>query len=651
VSFKTTAQAARSSVSLRSLAPLRSRVRLRPSSLELRLAAHSTAILCAFALWAASLPRIDLRQMNDLGLASVLPVPTYLALALLTVSFCIALRLPRWAEPVLLLHVIAAIIMLYGIPSLVEAGPRHSATWRHAGIANVVMATGAVDSTVDAYFSWPGFFIMLGFIAKLAGYSSAIHLAGWAPMVFNLLWLGPVLVILRSASRDLRLVWLGVWLFYINNWVDQDYLSPQAVAYFAHLVILAVLLRHFSGRSKIRTDRSVVHAAKTWLRNRRLPTLPPRLRVAGRTVEPGPAAASPRVRVGLMLSMILIFGVMVATHQLTPFATFGSVTVLVIADRSRVRGLPALMFLLLGAWLSYMTVDYLSGHFDQVTGQVGALQQTVNSSVNNRVSGSATHQFVVRLRIAVTLLFWGMAAAGAARQLRERRFNLGFGLLALAPFPLMLLQPYGGEILLRVALFSLPFMAFFAAASFYPTATHGASRVATAGVTVFALGVLGAFLIARYGNERLDYYTREEIAGVKALYRIAPPGSQLVAVAPAVPWRETGYTSYNYAQFTGQPKKSGAQPGESDSDVDGRVPDRVLVDAVAKRMGDVKRGQRSYLITTRSQKAYLDTFGTWRRGGLANMERLLAASPRFRVVFSNRDTKIFTFAGSRGTKP
>ena len=644
---RTTSQADRSSESSRPLTSIASRVREHASPLQLRLAAHCVAIVAAYVLWGTSLSGVELREMNDFGMASVLPVPMYLGFALLSISFCLALRLPRLAEPLLLVHVLAAIVMFYGIPSLVEEAPRIGVTWRHAGIANHVMATGAVDTTIDAYFSWPGFFILVAFITEVAGLSSAIELAGWAPVVFNLMWLGPVVAILRSASHDHRLVWLGVWLFFINNWVNQDYFSPQALTYFAHLVILAVLLRWFTGRSEP-SDRTGGGTVKTWVRSRRLPALPQRLRLAGRTVAPGPADTSPGVRVGLMLSVILIFGVAVASHQLTPFATVGSVAVLALADRFRARGLPVLMFLLLGSWLSYMTLDYLSGHFEQLSGQVGALGQTVNSSVNNRVSGSAEHQFVVKVRIALALVLWGLAAIGAARQLRQRRLNLSYGLLALAPFPLMLLQTYGGEILLRIALFSLPFMAFFAAAAFYPTVAQGRSRATTAAVTVLALSVLGAFLIARYGNERVDYYTPEEVAGVRALYTIARPGSQLATAAASVPWRERGYSSYQYKRFTGQPKKKQLVESDSDIDVDvGRVPDRVIVAEVAARMGDVKRGQGSYLITSRSQKAYLDVFGPWQRGALPRMERALAASPRFRVVFANRDTKIFSLVDRR----
>src|SRR5579859_7216941 len=46
----------------------------------------------SFLLWVFSLKHVDVHQMNDLGLVSVLPLPIILAVILLNISFCFLLR-------------------------------------------------------------------------------------------------------------------------------------------------------------------------------------------------------------------------------------------------------------------------------------------------------------------------------------------------------------------------------------------------------------------------------------------------------------------------------------------------------------------------------------------------------------------------------
>src|SRR5690606_39710902 len=64
----------------------------------------------------------------------------------------------------------------------------------------------------------------------------------------SLMLLLPLLLIYRTFTEDRRLIWTGVWLFFVANWVGQDYFSPQSVAFALHLGVLAVVLRRY-GRS------------------------------------------------------------------------------------------------------------------------------------------------------------------------------------------------------------------------------------------------------------------------------------------------------------------------------------------------------------------------------------------------------------------
>ena len=98
---------------------------------------------------------------------------------------------------------------------------------------------------MNAYHNWPGFFALGALLTEVAGFNSALSFASWAPLFFNLIDLGALLLILRACTTDRRLIWLSVWFFYLTNWVGQDYFSPQGLNFFFYLVIMAILLQWF----------------------------------------------------------------------------------------------------------------------------------------------------------------------------------------------------------------------------------------------------------------------------------------------------------------------------------------------------------------------------------------------------------------------
>ena len=121
------------------------------------------------------------------------------------------------------------------------------------------------------------------------------------------------------------------------------------------------------------------------------------------------------------------------------------------------------MAVVLGTWLSYMTVQYLSGHIAQLIARIGNVDTTVTANLTDRLRGSNLHLVVLGIRLLNTAALFGLAAIGTLHRVFTGRRDLTWPLLALTPFGLLLLQDYGGKMLLRVYLFSLPFTAFLAA--------------------------------------------------------------------------------------------------------------------------------------------------------------------------------------------
>jgi len=595
---------------------------MRPGSPQA--AAYRPIILALLAalLWLVSLEHVDIRQTGNLGLVSVLPLPVLAAPVILTISFCMALGQSRLRAPILLLHVVILVVMLYGMTTLIQDVPRFRVNYRHAGIAEYIVRTGKVSPRINAYFNWPGFFILSAFLTEIGGLPNALALVPWAPVFFNLLYLGPVLIIFSTGTSDKRQIWLAVWLYFLTNWIGQDYYAPQALNYFFYLVIIAILLKWFQ------FSASEPHWLWRRVQGMRLPKFlrhwvdllfaPPDLPDA--TSRPGQRAGL----IGIIAALAIVIA---ASHQATSLIAVASVAALAIFRRTSARGLPILIAVLVLAWISYMATAYMSGHFQWVVKGVGEVNRNIDANVTRRLRGSPEHIFIVRMRMIMTLAIVLMAMAGVVRRLRQGHWSwTSYALLAAAPFFVVLVQTYGGEMLLRAYLFALPANAFFAAALFYPAHTARTSRRTTLAVTLACTCLLAGFLFTRYGNEKADYFTTDELGAVRYFYNVAEPGSTLLTGAPNTPWKYQDIEKYKSLNITSYIQNH---------DVDGLY--ILMRDQYPK----------SYLILTRSQEAYTELYHQFPPEDWDAFEADLVASPAFKVVYNTGDAKVLVLSQAK----
>ncbi len=604
------------------------------------------------AVWASALPGIDLSRMNDYGLVSVLPARVWLGLLLLLLSFVLCWWRAERTRPLLAVHVLAFIVMFYGIPAIVSPTPRGPIVYRHAGIADSLIRTGIVDTRQDAYFSWPGFFMFLGWVQKAGNLPTVLVLAKWATVAVNVLYLPPLLMVLRALTRDARVLWGAVFLFYLTDWINQDYLAPQSFSYLFYLVIIALVLHYLrpSAVTEIGPARLAFRIRRSrWTRWARwafpvrpgpLPSGVPQSAVAGRTGAL------------VTLMVIVLYAATVASHQLTPYALLLAVGLLVLTGHCRVRGLPLLMGVMLAIWTIFVAHGYIDGHFQKIAEGSGDIGQATASNLTQRLAGSREHIVVVRERILLSAGVWLLGLAGCIYRLRTRYTDHAAAVLAVAPIPLFLL-PYGGEVLLRLYFFMLPFAAFFAAALFVPSRSEETQRAwgpprrrtlraIRDGAVFGAVGsvLLAGSLVARYGNERMDLYSPAETAAVRELYRIAPDGSFLLAETNYLPWKYQDY-EWNPTDPIRQRHKYltlaqewELEPGKSTRDI---------VEWTAETLrGNARLGRPpGLLILSRSQQAHEEILGGIAPATMADFERLLVRSDKFELVYSNADARIY----------
>jgi hypothetical protein len=215
-----------------------------------------------------------------------------------------------------------------------------------------------------------------------------------------------------------------------------------------------------------------------------------------------------------------------------------------------------------------------------------------------------------------------------------RRLYLGFRdgpayVLAFAPLPLLVATPYGGEIVFRVYLFALPFLAFFAGGLFFPTRTAGRTATTKCLASGFGLLLAVGFLLANNGKDRQYRFTAEEIAAAAWLYERAPAGSLLIEGSRNYPAQFMNYEKFTYLPLS-------RESPEAQREI---LKDPVNV--LASWLGD-RKWEAGFVIITTSQKASVDSLGGMPTGSLDEIERALLASPKFKLVHATADATIFT---------
>lgn len=560
-------------------------------------------------LW--SVRNVDAHNSGAFGLIEALPKTFFVFTGLMCVSFLLQVRAAA-RNIVLLTHVAAMIFLLHGVAGFIEGVPRFSTAYAHLGFINVITTHNAAVPSLDARMSWPAFFATGSILNKVAGVPDAYPFLLWASVFNNLVYAPLVWSIARSASQDRRVPWIATWIFVSVNWVGQDYFAPQATAYVLFLAITAVALRTF------RDDTGRLHGilgligshiadAARWLL--RIPTVVPG---GSPNIE-----TNPRQRVAIVFALIVMFLASVAGHQLTPTFLLVTMGALALLRRTKLTGLPLLMIVIFFAWISYAAIGFWSGHIDSLFGGLGQVSGIVNQNVEARTTAvTGHHVYVIYGRLALSAFIWVLADIGFYRRLRSGRSDFSLIVCMFAQFLILGGQSYGGEAILRIFLFSLPFAATFGALALLPKENR-LTIFKTALACIVAIALVPTFIFTRYGNEQFEYVSRGDYNAVKFMYKVAPENSTIAIFDPNTP---VGVRDHDKYQF--QNLKYNAEPATLLADLQKHKDKGSYV--------YISRGEAQSLMTTEGVPE------SWPKDTIAKM----VDSGYFKVIYQNSDAAI-----------
>lgn len=585
---------------------------------------------------------VDLTSIDGLGLISALPVTAFAAIMLMITAFFVTIAQNTDRKFLLLFQLAVITFALHGAAALIEDTPRFHTAYVHAGFVEFINRTGSSSPILDARFAWPGFFALVAFVTKAAGVTDLTLILRWTPLLSNLLYLLPFVLILRQVVATTRARWFAALLFILVQWIGQDYFSPQGFTYAIYLAFVAIVLRWF-GKVEIRERTAQVKG-----RIRRLLA-----RLDGLT--PGELTHSTGVydRSIMLIVLIALFGTATASHQITPFMMLGVLTGLILLRRSSLSwGLPFFLGLIVLAWISYQTVTFWSGHINELFGGLGRILENLQRNTGDRIEGSdGRHALVLMARLGICAVILVLAATGLLRRLRRGVGDRAALLLLCVPVLALGLQSYGGEIGLRIYLFALPGACILASYAFFPNLPAGTAEAPEETVPIrkrnirfnpqltrkislllaaaCALVLSMSFLVARYGNEQFERVSSGEVQAMHYVYRHDEPSGRVLflvpiigpEVTPTIPWGERDFDKVEYQQ--------------------------VLVDKNPDQLSSVIDKFRvsppnTYLVASRGQAAYLQLNHGFPADWEKRFRAALDSSRELKRVFTSQDAAVYT---------
>ena len=546
----------------------------------------------AVSLWLLGRHTVLPAQMGSLGLITRLSPAQLAAYPILVAAMLAEVTAARPRPRLLAAFTALGVLLVYGLQPASEQAARMSVAWIHVGFAQYIAVHGHILPGYDARFSWPGFFSLIAFISRASGRPDAAGLLQWSPVVLAGLATLGIRAVATQVLGAGRTAWIATWLFLLAEWTEQDYFSPQATTYVLMLAGLAVTLRYL-------------------LRSGLADPVPAR-----RGGPPGTGTAAPRERRIAQAIVVLIALALAPSHQLTPFVFGGLLLIMVITRRLAAPWLPWLVLVPAALWFGLGASDFWQGHLHVIFGGIGNVTGSVHQGLGARFVGDAGRTFLLKLRVGITGAMGLLAVAGWMVLCRHRTRSLSLPMLAGAPFTLIAVQSYGGEIFLRCYLFALPFAVILAAVALDALiGTRQARILALAAAFAILTGFGLATVTARGGNDAYTSISKADVAAMEYSYRHVRPGQSIDALLSDVPlsFRDVGTDTQKFFDS---------------------CPD--MTDMATC----VLRARPDYLLITPSQDDRGHIYYGLRPGWTGQVASRLLASGRYRQVFDEAGSRV-----------
>ncbi|MEM9563019.1 MAG: hypothetical protein AAGA93_10395 [Actinomycetota bacterium] len=438
-------------------------------------------------------------EVDGYGIISALPPLYWVGLVVGLVATVVALRLAIVERPRYALLVPAVWLTAFHIgPHLAHAHLRFPTVWVHLGFVRLIDEQRTGEVLIDARFAWPGFFGT--FVAPLAALDEPVLevvLRLWPAAIIGATAVLVSLLATRSYPTVPLIGPLAAVVYVLLSWTGQDYFSPQSFGYTAYLAMLVLL------------ESGPLRTSSAWSAS---------VPVLARFAAAGGERPVSRTTPVFVVLLILSLGATVS-HPLAPFFICTGLVILGLYGRTLAWRLLLMVGLAYLGWFLIAAEPWYSTRIEALVGQIGAFFTNLDRTTTERVvDSSAERVFVTNVRSLVglstfvTVLVIGVAMA--TERFRHLRPAIPLAPLAGIPSLALALQSYGGEIIFRVLLFTLPMAAILIARVLVSFRVRALPVL----VPLVVVAMTPLLLLARYGNESFEMVTALDREATQAAY-------------------------------------------------------------------------------------------------------------------------------------
>jgi len=456
-------------------------------------------VLVSLFLWLSS--AFEAREgipegLRFLGLFSVMPIGFIISLTILSMSFFITLNMKNEHQRILFCQFALLIVFINLTPVLVEGTPRFSSTYANYHSVDYVIKKGYINPSAQWIHNWPAFSILESIFVQVAAVPAELILSMY-PTMYNFILFFPLFAFFRLMFNNTEQCWIAMWIFYIVNWIGQDYFSMQSLGFFAFVLFSLVLFKFGNNNTR----------ARNWL-----------------------------------ILMSLLFFLVASNHLLSSVVVLSLILVFFAFKQFRKLSIVVLLIVIFGFWTMFGATIYLEWNAEALIKRAFDFWFKFQTSVVSRVAGSPGRVIASQTRLVFSALvlllgFIGITVMHIKRENGKTEKKLFLMMLSICL--LLFFSSYGGELFMRIFLFSLVPLCYFI--------VKGWSRkILYCLLLVFLIFLTPSlYMIARYGNESMDYVPPSELKGAEFFSRVTTYGYVIGQ------YREIEYRdNYRYTSFS-----------------------------------------------------------------------------------------------------
>jgi len=336
--------------------------------------------------------------------------------------------------------------------------------------------------------------------------------------------------------------------------------------------------------------------------------------------------------------LLVIAAAIISSHQLTPFMLLATLVAVSFRRACRKVSLPLLAgtAVLVVVWAATVARPFMAANLTSFLSAVGKLGFGTSVGVIQLAAVPPNEALIATVDRALSASILVLALGGMLRRRWPERAALIP--LALAPLPVLALTTYGGDVIFRVYLFTLPATSVLAAAVLVPWRAAGASAhrvwqtLRGGGIRVASALVLAAMFVAytfgNYGNELVNYSPPDQVAAARYMYEVAPPHSLILAANDEFDGAYANYWDDPLMQFDGQGV---------------HVIDRLAQDPVGelRALSETVPNTATFVILTRTEAAAVANSSLMPTGLYPKIQAALDASPEVQTVYRTADATVY----------